>query len=217
MLLQLRQLEVPPGQHIKLQNISWAEFDRILIELGDRRSTKVAYQDNILELMTPLPEHETSKVIIGDLIKALLEESDIEFCSLGSTTFQNPLLQRGIEPDDCFYIKNEASIRGKFRLDLSFDPPPDIVLEIDITSRTHPDIYAALGVPELWRFDRQGRLQINLLEAGTYRSVDFSPTFPHIDLITILPHYLAQSRLQGRNKAMREFRQSIRANLDRFQ
>jgi Uma2 family endonuclease len=212
MLLQLRQLSVPPGQHIILRDISWAEFERILVELGDRRSTKIAYQHGILELMTPLPEHETGKVIIGDFIKALLEELDLEFCSLGSTTFQHPLLDRGIEPDDCFYIKNEALIRGKLRLDLTIDPPPDLLLEIDITSRTHPDIYAALGVPELWRFDDKGQLQINLLEAGKYIQSDFSPTFPNLDLVTILPDYLAQSRRQGRNQTMKEFRRWIRAN-----
>jgi Uma2 family endonuclease len=212
MLIQLRQLSVPPGQHIILHDISWAEFKRILVELGDRRSTKIAYQHGILELMTPLPEHETGKVIIGDFIKALLEELDLEFCSLGSTTFQHPLLDRGIEPDDCFYIKNEALIRGKLRLDLTIDPPPDLVLEIDITSRTHPDIYAALGVPELWRFDDKGQLQINLLEAEKYIRSDFSPTFPNLDLVTILPNYLAQSRRQGRNQTMKEFRRWIRAN-----
>jgi Uma2 family endonuclease len=212
MLLQLRQLSVPPGQHIILHDISWAEFERILVELGDRRSTKIAYQHGILELMTPLPEHETGKVIIGDFIKALLEELDLEFCSLGSTTFQHPLLDRGIEPDDCFYIQNEALIRGKLRLDLTIDPPPDLVLEIDITSRTHPDIYAALGVPELWRFDDKGQLQINLLEAGKYIRSDFSPTFPNLDLVTILPDYLALSRRQGRNQTMKELRRWIRAN-----
>jgi Uma2 family endonuclease len=212
MLLQLRQLSVPPGQHIILNDISWAEFERILLELGEHRSTKIAYQHGILELMTPLPEHETGKVIIGDFIKALLEELDLEFCSLGSTTFQHPLLDQGIEPDDCFYIKNESLIRGKLRLDLTTDPPPDLVLEIDITSRTHPDIYAALGVPELWRFDRGGQLQINSLEAGKYLQVDFSPTFPNLDLVTILPDYLVQSRRQGRNQIMKEFRRWIRAN-----
>jgi Uma2 family endonuclease len=212
MLLQLRQLSVPPGQHIILNDISWSEFERILVELGEHRSTKIAYQHGILELMTPLPEHETGKVIIGDFIKALLEELDLEFCSLGSTTFQHPLLDRGIEPDDCFYIKNEALIRGKLSLDLTIDPPPDLVLEIDITSRTHPDIYAALGVPELWRFDGNGQLQINMLEAGKYIRSDFSPTFPNLDLVTILPEYLARSRQQGRNQTMKEFRRWIRAN-----
>jgi Uma2 family endonuclease len=211
MLLQLRQLNVPPGQHIILHDISWAEFERILVELGDRRSTKIAYQHGTIELMTPLPEHKTNKVIIGDFIKALLEELDLEFCSLGSTTFQHPLLDRGIEPDDCFYIKNEALIRGKLRLDLTIDPPPDLVLEIDITSRTHPDIYAALGVPELWRFDGNGQLQINLLEADKYIRSDFSPTFPNLDLVTILPDYLARSRQEGRNQLMKEFRRWIRA------
>jgi len=84
------------------------------------------------------------------LLKALLEELDIEFRSLGSKTFKHATMLKGIEPDRCFYIQNEAAVRGKKRLDLTVDPPPDLALEVDITSRTHPDTYAALGVPELW-------------------------------------------------------------------
>lgn len=115
--------------------------------------------------MTPLPEHEDDKEIIGDLVKALLEELDIEFRSLGSTTYKNQAMLKGIEPDLCFYIQNELAIRGKKRLDLTVAPPLDLVIEIDITSRSHSSIYQALGVPELWRFE-QDKLQTNLLEAG---------------------------------------------------
>ena len=87
--------------------------------------------------MTPLPEHENDKEIIGDLVKALLEELDIEFRALGSTTFKNQAMTKGIEPDQCFYIEHERSIRGKKNVDLTVDLPPDLALEVDITSRTH--------------------------------------------------------------------------------
>jgi Uma2 family endonuclease len=209
MLLQLRQLIVPPGQHMILKDLSWSEFQDILEDLGEHRSTKVTYHHGILELMTPSPEHETGKVILGDLVKALLEEIDREFCSLGSTTLQQPLLEQGIEPDDCFYIQNEALVRDKSRLDLAIDPPPDLVLEIEVTSPTRPKIYAALGVPELWRFQR-GQLHIYILESGQYIESSTSPTFPEFDLGVILPQYLARSRQQGRNHAMKEFRRWVR-------
>jgi Uma2 family endonuclease len=153
MLLELRRLEVPPGQKLLLRDVTWQEFESILNELGDHRSTRIAYEDGTLEMMMPLPEHEDDKEIVGDLIKALLEELDIEFRSLGSTTFKKFQAQ-GLEPDQCFYIQNERIIRGKKRIDLSVDPPPDLAIEIDVTSRTHPSIYAALGVPELWRFEQ---------------------------------------------------------------
>lgn len=159
MLLELKRIHVPPGQRVILQDITWQELSAILEDLGEHRAARIAYDRGILEIMAPLPEHEYDKEIIGDLVKALLEELDIEFRCLGSTTFKNQAMAQGIEPDQCFYIKNESKIRGKKRLDLTVDPPPDLALEIDITSRTHPNIYEALKVPELWRFD-QGKLQL---------------------------------------------------------
>jgi Uma2 family endonuclease len=161
--------------------------------------------------MMPLPEHEDDKEIIGDLIKALLEELDIEFRSLGSTTFKKPRAQ-GLEPDQCFYIQNEATIRGKKRIDLSVDPPPDLAIEIEITSRTHPSIYEALQVPELWRFE-QGNLQFNVLEFGKYQEVLESPNFPGLALKQMIPHYLRESKTLGRNKVLKAFRQWVREQI----
>jgi Uma2 family endonuclease len=205
MLLKLQQITVPPGQRILLRDISWQQFEAILEDLGEHRASRVAYDNGLLEIMTPLPEHETGKVLIGDLVKILLEELDIEFWSLGSTTFKNQLMSQGIEPDDCFYIQNEAALRGKERLDLTTDPPPDLALEIDVTSRTHPSIYEALGVPELWRFEK-GKLQINVLQNGKYVICESSPNFPKIPLIEIIPQYLNECKTVGRNKTMKAFR-----------
>jgi Uma2 family endonuclease len=172
----------------------------------------VAYDNGTLEIMTPLPEHETNKELVSDLVKALLEELDIEFCPLGSTTFKNEEMNKGIEPDNCFYIQNEATIRGKNRLDLTVEPPPDLALEIDVTSRTHPSIYEALKVPELWRFEN-GRLQINVLREGKYIKCEYSPNFPNLPLIEIIPQYLNQCRIVGRNKTMKAFRAWVRGQL----
>jgi Uma2 family endonuclease len=211
MLLELKRLNVPPGQKIWLRDITWAEFEQILEELGEHRGARIAYYNNILEIMTPLPEHESNKEIIGDLIKVLLEELEIEFYPLGSTTFKNQLMGYGIEPDNCFYIENEAQVRGKNRLDLMIDPPPDLALEIDITSRTHREIYSQLGVKELWRFDK-GELEINVLENGSYQEVAFSPHFPDLPLKEVIPQYLRQVKTVGRNKTMKEFRNWIRSS-----
>lgn len=210
--LQLRQLDVPQGQRLLLHDVSWTEFEAILEELGEHRSTRIAYDNGLLEIMVPLPEHESDKEIIGDLLKALLEELDVEFLTLGSTTFKNAAMLKGIEPDQCFYIQNEAAVRGKKRLDLSIDPPPDLALEIDITSRTHPDTYAALGVSELWRRVDQ-TIRIYQLQAGQYVEVSESPTFPGWCLQTEIPGYVEQSQVNGRNKTMRAFRQWVRRRL----
>lgn len=210
MLLELKRLNIPPGQKIFLKDVTWREFEQIVEELGEHRGSKIAYNNLILEIMTPLPEHESNKLFITNFIEILLEELDIEFYPLGSTTFKNELMQSGIEPDNCFYIENEAKIRGKERLDLTIDPCPDLALEIDLTSRSHQDIYAQLGVPELWQFDNQGNLQINLLKVGVYQPVEFSPHFPNLPLKDVIPTYLKQVKRQGRNKTMKAFRNWIK-------
>ena len=209
MLLKLAEIYVPPGHKVVLENITWQRFETILDELGEHRSARIAYNNELLEIMTPLPEHETNKELVSDLIKSLLEELDIEFYPLGSTTFKHKQMAKGIEPDNCFYLKNEAKVRGKKRLDLTIDPPPDLALEIDITSRTYPQIYAALGVPELWRFEK-GELQINVLQEENYIEVEFSPTFPDLPLKEVIPQYLKRVKLIGRNKTMKAFRAWVR-------
>lgn len=205
MLLEFKRIHVPPGQRVLFSDVTWQELETILEELGEHRAARIAYDRGILEIMAPLPEHEYGKEIIGDLVKALLEELDIEFISLGSTTFKNQAMAQGIEPDQCFYIKNESRIRGKKRLDLTVDPPPDLALEVDITSRTHPNIYEALKVPELWRFDK-GKLQINLLQDGHYVESQESLNFPRLPLVEAIPQYLEQSKTVGRNRTIKAFR-----------
>jgi Uma2 family endonuclease len=212
MLLELKRIHVPPGQRVLLENVTWTELEAILEELGEHRAARIAYDRGTLEIMAPLPEHEDNKEIISDLVKALLEELDIEFRCLGSTTFKNQFMEQGIEPDQCFYIQNEALIRGKKRLDLTIDPPPDLALEIDVTSRTHPNIYQALKVPELWRFEN-GKLQINLLVDGNYVVSQSSLNFPGLHLIDVIPRCLENSRTAGRNATIRSFRSWVREQL----
>ena len=212
MLLNIRRINVPQGQRVLLSDVTWEEFETILDELGEHRAARIAYNQGVLEIMAPLPEHEDDKEIISDLVKALLEELEIEFRSLGSTTFKNQIMLQGIEPDQCFYIENESKIRGKKRLDLTQDPPPDLALEIDVTSRTHPSIYAALKVPELWRFEK-GKLQINLLQNGSYVVSNKSKNFPNFDLAEILPQYLERTKTEGRNSVIKAFRSWVREQI----
>ncbi|MDZ4870890.1 MAG: hypothetical protein CLLPBCKN_000278 [Chroococcidiopsis cubana SAG 39.79] len=162
MLLELNQIIVPPGQQLLLKNVSWQMYENILSELGEGRAARINYYQGMLEIVTPLPEHEIGKVMIGDLVKALLEELDIDFWSLASTTFKNEAMAAGVEADDCFYIQNEAVIRGKKRIDLTVDPPPDLAIEIDITSRTRFNNYEALGVSELWRYGSDTEVVVRL-------------------------------------------------------
>lgn len=204
-LLELKRIHVPPGQRVLFSDVTWQELETILDDLGEHRAAQIAYNRGILEIMAPLPEHEDDKEIISDLVKALLEELDIEFRCLGSTTFKNQAMAQAIEPDQCFYIKNESKIRGNKRLDLTVDPPPDLALEVDVTSRTHPNIYEALKVPELWRFNKD-KLQINLLRDGHYVESLESSNFPKLPLVEVIPQYLGQSKTAGRNATIKAFR-----------
>lgn len=210
MLLELNQLVVQPGQQLLLKDVSWQMYENILEELGEKRAARINYSQEILEIMTPLPEHEDDKVIIGDLVKTLLEELDIEARSLAYTTFKNKSMKTGVEADDCFYIQNEAAIRGKKRIDLTIDPPPDLALEIDITSRTRLNNYEALGVPELWRYDGQS-LEINVLESGKYVKSNVSRNFPSLPLTDIIPQYVEQSKIKGRNATIKAFRSWVKS------
>jgi Uma2 family endonuclease len=212
MLLELRQLRIQPGQQLLLEDVSWQQFESILAELGEHRAARLSYSDGFLEIMVPLPEHEKAKEIIGDLVKILLEARQIAFESLGSTTLKNERMTQAVEPDACFYIQNQAAVIGKNRLDMSIDPPPDLAIEIDLTSRTHLENYQILGVPELWRYVKQG-LQINVLQGGKYVESDFSPTFPDIPIIELVNQYVQQSQVSGRTQAIQALRNWVRDNV----
>jgi len=212
MLLELRQLKIQPGQQLLVEDVNWQQFESILAELGERRASRLSYSNGRLEIMVPLPEHEKAKEIIGDMVKILLEARQIAFESLGSTTLKNERMSQAVEPDTCFYIQNQAAVIGKNRLDMSVDPPPDLAIEIDLTSRTQLDNYQILGVPELWRYARRG-LQINVLQAEQYIESDVSPTFPNIPIVQLVNQYTQQSQVAGRTPAIQAFKSWVGENL----
>ena len=212
MQVALEKIIVKPGQQLLLQDISWQDFEEILKDLGEHRSSRISYSNGVLEIMVPLPEHEKDKEIIGEIVRILLDQLEIDFEPLGSTTFKNEQMSQAVEPDTCFYIKNYQAVIGKDRLDLSKDPPPDLAIEIDITNRTHLDNYLLLGVPELWRYTRKG-FQINLLEGNRYIESQISPNFPDIPIIKICDCILKQAQTEGRSKAIRAFKKWVKENV----
>ncbi|HBL13175.1 MAG TPA: hypothetical protein DD379_17610 [Cyanobacteria bacterium UBA11162] len=212
MQLALKQLIVQPGHQVLIQDVSWQQFETILEELGERRAARISYSSGVLEIMVPLPEHEKDKEIIGELVRILLDELGINFEVLGSTTFKSEQMKQAIEADTCFYIKNYQAVIGKNRIDLTVDPPPDLAIEIDITSRTQFENYQRLGVPELWRYTRRG-LQINLLEDGKYVESNYSPNFPGIPIIEVINQTVKQNLSMGRSQAIREFRGWVREHI----
>jgi Uma2 family endonuclease len=212
MLLELQQIIVHPGQQMLLKDISWQQLENILEEMGESRAARISYSDGWLEIMVPLPEHEKDKEIVGELVRILLDKLDVDFEPFGSTTLKNEQMRQAVEPDTSFYIQNQAAVIGKNRIDLSVDPPPDLAIEIDITSRTQFENYQILGVPELWRYKQRG-LEIFLLQDDEYLKSDSSPNFPNIPILELVNEYVQQCLTIGRSQAMRNFKSWINNNL----
>jgi Uma2 family endonuclease len=208
--IAIAQIQLTQGQRVTLENINWQEFEDILEDLGEHRHSLIAYYKGVLELRMPLAGHERVKVLIGDLLKIILDELGWEWESLGSTTFKSKKMQAGIEPDDCFYIKNYQAMIGKIRLDLDVDPVPDLAIEVDLTSITQISAYEALAVPEIWRY-KNGKLEISLFEDGKYLNSSVSKAFPLVPVIEGISLFLEKSKHLPMSALRREFRQWLQA------
>ncbi|MBE9201107.1 MULTISPECIES: Uma2 family endonuclease [unclassified Nodularia (in: cyanobacteria)] len=200
------------ADRVVLYNISWQQFENLLQDLGESRAARIAYDCGTLEIMTPLPEHEHYKEVISDLVKDIADTLDLDYESYGSTTWKRESRMAGLEPDNCFYVQNEAAIRGRLDLDLRQDPPPDLALEIDVTSKSlnRFPIYARLGVPEVWCYD-SGELKIYLLQNDEYIESQTSLVFPSLP-IRELPRLIEEHRTEGRRamrKAVRRWVKSV--------
>ncbi len=171
----------PAEQRVLLPGLSWDTYERILADNQERSVPRLAFDQGVLEAMSPSTEHEVLGRNIGFLVGLLAAELGIDVVDVGSTTFRRADLQRGFEPDGCFYVQNAARIRGKTRIDLKVDPPPDLVIEVDITnsSLNKLPIYAQIGVFEVWRHDGQ-RLVIFRLEGSQYVAVAASAVLPPV-------------------------------------
>lgn len=174
-----------PEPKIELSGISWQTYQTLLKELSHRR-LRLTYNRGYLEIMVPSSEHERYKKVVGRFVETIAEELNVRIEPLGSTTFKRPELS-GAEPDECFYIQNIGAVKGKKRIELNQDPPPDLVIEIDITSssKNRFAVYADLGVPEIWRYDGNS-FSINLLQNQNYVLSNQSPAFPNLAIFEIV-------------------------------
>src|SRR5687767_3034149 len=168
-------------RRVVLSGISWALYQDMLAEIGDGH-TRLTYDRGRLEIMSPSDLHERVKKVAGRLIEAYGDEVGISVEGYGSTTFQREDLQRGLEPDECYYITSAGAVTGKEELDLTVDPPPDLAIEIDIS---RPDvarqpIYAALGVPEVWRYDGRSMTLLRRDAAGNYKPATSGWALPEL-------------------------------------
>jgi Uma2 family endonuclease len=176
-------------QTVLLHNISWELYESLLAAHEECPVPRFTYDRGCLEIMSPSLEHETLKAAIALLVNLAAEEKRINLFGCASTTFRRRDLAKGFEPDTCFYGKNRHRIQGKRKVDLRMDPPPDLVIEIDITSPSMSKlpIMAAIGVPELWLYDSSG-WRIFTLRRAKYTEQAESSILPGLrtELITIL-------------------------------
>ncbi|MEI6444328.1 MAG: Uma2 family endonuclease [Nostocales cyanobacterium ELA583] len=204
-------IAIAQTHHPILPNISWHTFETILTEMGNHRTTRLAYDMATLEILTPLMHHEYNNRLLEHLVFALAEELNLNLKSTGSLTCKRQDLAKGVEPDSSFYIQNEPIMRNKQNLDLTQDPPPDLIIEVGYASASIDKlpIYLALGVPEVWRYDYPV-MQIYQMGDGVYIPCDVSPTFANLPLTTEIPHFLAQSLEIGEIPMMKAFRNWVR-------
>lgn len=198
---------------VVLQNISWRTYQSLLADYEQEPAFRLTYDSGTLEIRMPRDLHEHYKKLIGRLVEAATEELGLEIRSLGSRTCDRKDLKKGLEPDQCYYIKNEPLVRSVSQIDLTQLPPPDLAVEIDITSSSlnRLEIYAKLGVPEVWRFDSQD-LTIHLLQGDKYQIADSSVALSPL-CASDFSAFLALHQRMGENSLIRQFRAALRAKL----
>ncbi|HYG76830.1 MAG TPA: Uma2 family endonuclease [Planctomycetota bacterium] len=206
----------PAEQRVILHNITWDTYVRLLEETGDNRRSRMAYDGETLEIMSPQRQHEASNYLIGIMIFILAEELELEMAGCGQLTCKRQIAQKGLEPDSCFYIAHEAEVRGLDRIDLDLNhPPPDLMIEVDITHSSIDKlaICATLGVPEVWRYDGH-TLRFFVLKGAIYKEAEESLAFPKLPLRSKIPEIIAHEPAVGEMKALREFRTWVKQQLE---
>jgi Uma2 family endonuclease len=158
----------PASDRVIVRNVSWKTYERLLKDLENCSSPRLAFDQGVLEVMSPHLEHEEVNRTLASIVEIALEKLNVNFRNAGSTTFKREDLDRGFEPDSSFYIQSIERIRRKKRIDLQIDPPPDLIIEVDLTrdSLNKFPLYAALHVPEVWRYE--DALEIWALDRGRY-------------------------------------------------
>jgi len=204
-----------PNRRLVLHCVTWREYTRMLREFEHRRNVRLTYDRGRLEIMTLSHLHEGMGWFIGRLIDVMTEELNLPVKGGGSTTFRKKKKQKGLEPDNCYWIANEALVRGLNEIDLNIHPAPDLALEVDITrsSLNRMGIYSAIKVPEVWRYNRDGLAFMVLNAVGKYEPAATSPTFPvPIAPADLLPFIEMRNRMDE-NAVIREFRAWLRAKI----
>lgn len=199
---------LPEGAILVFPHVTWEEYEHLLQDLDDRPGVRVSYDEGRLEIMSPSAEHEAYKEFILRLVHVLSEVRGITLETRGSATWKRASLRKGVEPDTCFYVANAPRVIGR-EIDVESDPPPDIVVEIDTTNESVGKfpVYAALGVPEIWRYNGT-HVEMYELTQNSYVDVASSRSFPGLTA-SLLLESLDLSKRRGQTEALDAFRRLL--------
>ncbi len=206
---------IPVGASLRVDDVAWEDYEQLLSGLSENASVRVYYDHGRMEIMSPLRKHEAPVGIIARLMSVLSDELEIDIEPLGSTTLKSEMQEQGAEPDDSFYVQNAAAVIGRDDLDLAHDPPPDIVIESDLTSSSLDKfpIYAGLGVPEIWRIS-QRQVRIFVLAGNQYQDAASSSAFPFLSA-RALTEFISQGINDGATTAARAFRDWVKTQREK--
>ncbi|HHP7230185.1 MAG TPA: Uma2 family endonuclease [Xenococcaceae cyanobacterium] len=200
------KIDLPAGTILKFPG-TIADYEQLLNQLGDRSIPRLRFRDNHILLMSPLPEHGKEIDVIVDIVKALLRHQNRDWDSFHPITLRCGR-EPGLEPDACFYIENYQVILGKRKLDLSIDPPPDLGIEIDVTSFTRIEDYISLAIPEVWIY-KANQLRIYRFTDNSYIETNTSSIFPAFAIKKIISQYIDRAWQAGSSVALREFERTL--------
>jgi Uma2 family endonuclease len=183
-----------PERLVILDSVTWDTYERLITEHGERCGTRFTYDEGVLQIMVISSRHERPNRRLATLVEVLAEEWGLDIEQLGSMTFKRKDLQKGFEPDSCFYIQHADAVSGREEIDLKVDPPPDLTIEVDITrdALNRFPIFAAVGIPEVWRFDGT-KVIFYQLESKSYVETSDSLAFPALNAETAT-QFLEQSK-----------------------
>lgn len=203
-------------QRVILRGVSWETFERLLVEQCETGGTRFTYDQGILEIMVLSVEHERLKSSLALLVELIAEELGIDVDAVGSTTFRREDQGRGFEGDACFYIQNRDRVAGKARIDLNEDPPPDLVIEIDVTSPSLDKLplLSAMGVPEVWRYDGNQLTILKRLSGALVEAAE-SSALPGVTSEAVAQLVEESKKMRRRTewiRRVREWAQALRAS-----
>ena len=205
--------KAPEASRMLLHGVSWETYERLLAEHDESAGPRFTYDDGYLEIMTLSIEHEDPNRTLAALVETILVEWDVDFRRAGSNTFRREALQKGVEPDTSFYIARVDAVRGRKRLDLAVDPPPDLVIEIEVTEPLLPrlPIFAAMRVPEIWVCEDE-TVRILRLDRSHYRDAKRSAALSPLtaEIITDFLRRSGKMKSPAWARAVREWAQAQR-------